>query len=321
MKAALFTEVGQPISVREDFAETNMVGEEVAVIASALNHRDLWITKGMYPGLQPNVILGSDAVGRHEGSRVVINPGLHWGSSQSVQSDDFEVLGMPSHGTFADEVYVDARYIHAAPEHLSDHEAAALPLAGVTAYRTLISRCRASAGEKVLVTGVGGGVALLAVQMAVALGCEVYVTSGSEEKIERAMTMGATAGANYKEENWAKQILAASDGGVDVIIDSAGGAGFGQLTKICRPGARIGFYGAGQGKWPPLNPQLLFWRQISILGSTMGSPQDFAEMLLFVSEHQIRPVIDRIFTFGDIAQAFDYMETGQQFGKIVINHR
>jgi D-arabinose 1-dehydrogenase-like Zn-dependent alcohol dehydrogenase len=171
--------------------------------------------------------------------------------------------------------------------------------------------------DRVLITGAGGGVALMAVQMALAYGCEVHVTSGHDDKIAKAIDLGVQQGYNYKKGEWYKAVKHT----FDVIIDSAGGEGFQHLIKLCAPGARIGFYGATLGKYNNLNPQLLFWRQISILGSTMGSDSDFREMLDFVSQHQIHPVIDEIFSLADGASAFDKMAPGQQFGKIVLQHQ
>jgi zinc-binding alcohol dehydrogenase/oxidoreductase len=284
--------------------------------ASALNHRDVWITKGMYPGIKEGAILGSDGVGELDGRSVIINPGLKWGENEAVQAADFEMLGMPMDGTFAEYVSIPNEYIYDKPAHLSIEEASALPLAGVTAYRVLMSRCQAIPADKVLVTGTGGGVALFTVQFAVALGCDVYVTSGSDEKIAKAVALGAKGGYNYKKEDWYKHVVT----DFDVIIDSAGGASFQHLIKICKPGARIGFYGASLGKYQNLNPQLLFWRQISILGSTMGSDQDFRAMLAFVAEYKIRPIVDSVFSLEEGSKAFERMEAGRQFGKIVLKH-
>jgi len=318
MLAAVFNNKTKQVDVKQvptPIAEAN--DQVVNIRAAALNHRDVWITKGMYPGIVDGIILGSDAVGSVDGRDVLINPGLNWGTNEQVQGQDFKVLGMPDDGTFADHIAISSQYIHDKPAYLTDHEAAALPLAGVTAYRTLITRCQVQPGDHVLVTGIGGGVALMAAQMAIAMGCKVYVTSGSQDKIDKAVALGAVGGANYKSEDWHRD-LSAMSGGMDVIIDSAGGDSFQFLVKLCKPGARIGFYGAGQGKWTNINPQLLFWRQVSILGSTMGSDLDFVNMLHFVSEHSIRPVIDQVFRLSDIHAAFDRMAAGNQFGKIVV---
>ena len=317
MKALTIEKIGNPVKLVEVDMPTEKMGHSIVRLkASALNHRDVWITKGMYPGIKVGAILGSDGIGELDGRNVILNPGLKWGENEAVQADDFEVLGMPMNGTFAEYISIPDAYIYDKPEHLSLEEAAALPLAGLTAYRVLMSRCQAKSSDKVLVTGTGGGVALLTVQLAIALGCDVYVTSGSDEKIEQAIALGAKGGYNYKNEAWYKDVIT----DFDVIIDSAGGPSFQHLIKICKPGARIGFYGATLGKYQNLNPQLLFWRQISILGSTMGSDQDFRDMLAFVSKHQIRPIVDSVFSLDEGGKAFARMEAGTQFGKIVLKH-
>lgn len=319
MKAVIFEEVGAGLQYKEiEVGDPHRNQVKVDIRAAALNHRDLWITKGMYPGIRPGIVLGSDAVGLVEGRRVIINPGLDWGSNEAVQSDSFRVLGMPDHGTFAEHIVIDRRYVYDCPPYLTDEEAAALPLAGVTAYRVLFARCGAKAGDKVLISGIGGGVALMAAQMAIAQGCEVWVTSGSEEKIQKAISLGAAGGVNYKADDWSKKLYGLTEGGVDVVIDSAGGEGFQHFIKLCKPGARIGFYGATLGKFQNLNPQLMFWRQISLLGSTMGSDRDFADMLAFVEKYELRPVVDSVYSLADHEAAFGRMEAGDQFGKIVL---
>ncbi len=294
-------------------------GEAVVKIsAAALNHRDIWIVKGMYPGIRYPVILGSDGAGEWEGREVVINPGMNWGDNPAVQGKEFSILGLPANGTLAECVAVPQTQIYDKPSHLSMEEAAALPLAGLTAYRVLFTRCRLQAGEKVLITGVGGGVALIACQMAIAAGAEVYVTSGSDEKIQKAVALGALGGANYRREDWPAR-LKDQAGSFDLIIDSAGGEGFPELLKLCRPAARIGIYGGTRGNIPRLSPQLIFWKQISILGSTMGSDEDFRQMLNFVSTHKLRPVVDRVFPLERGPEAFAYLEEGKQFGKVVLS--
>ncbi len=317
MKSLTLFEVGKPIKYAD--ASEPSVRDDHSIVdlqASALNHRDIWITKGMYPGIVTPIILGSDGVGFVDSKPVIINPGINWGGNEAVQSNEFEVLGLPRNGTFADQISIENKYIYPKPAHLDMHQAAALPLAGVTAYRVLFKRCQVKPSDKVLVTGAGGGVALMAIQLAIAHGCEVHLTSGSDDKIERAIGLGAYKGYNYKKENWYKDVKEQ----FDVIIDSAGGEPFQHLVKLCAPGARIGFYGATLGKYQNLNPQLLFWRQVSILGSTMGSDTDFKSMLDFVGKHKIYPVIDEVLDLKDGAKAFEKMEAGKQFGKIVLQH-
>jgi zinc-binding alcohol dehydrogenase/oxidoreductase len=289
----------------------------VQMRAAALNHRDLFIAQGLYAGIRTPCILGSDGVGEWRGQRVVIYPALEWGDNPHFQGKNFRVLGMPDPGTFAEQIRVPRRHIFAAPAHLSDAQAAALPLAGLTAWRTVFSRCQLKKGEKVLITGIGGGVALLALQLAVAAGAEVFVTSGSAEKIEKALALGAKSGANYREAGWEKSLKQAA-GGFEVVVDSAGGEGFALLPALCNPGARIGCYGGTLGKVNGLSLQPIFWKQISLLGSTMGSPREFAAMLKFVEKHEIAPVVDSVFPLSAGQAAFQKMERGEQFGKIVL---
>jgi NADPH:quinone reductase-like Zn-dependent oxidoreductase len=286
--------------------------------AAALNHRDLFITQGQYAGIKMPCILGSDGVGEWKGKRVILYPALEWGESNDFQSKNFRVLGMPEDGTFAAQISVPKKNVFQLPEHLTWEQGAALPLAGLTAWRTVFSRCKLKKGEKVLITGIGGGVALTALQLAIAAGAEVFVSSGSTEKIEKAIQLGATAGANYREAGWDKK-LKQETGGFDVIIDSAAGDGFSLLPGLCNPGARIGLYGGTLGKVNGLSMQIVFWKQLSILGSTMGSPREFKAMLDFVTKHAIIPVVDSIFPLKEGDKAFKKMEAGAQFGKIVLN--
>ncbi len=255
-----------------------------------------------------------------DGKRVIINAGHYWGDNPKTHGDKFKVLGLPDHGTFAEYVYVPQNYIHEAPAHLSNEEAAALPLAGLTSYRALVVRGEAKKNEKVLISGIGGGVALFAFQFALALGMEIYVTSGSPEKIEKAIAMGAKGGANYTEKDWAKN-LSEKVGLFDLVIDSAAGKGFNNFMTLIKRGGRIVLYGGTQGKIDGLVPQILFWKQASILGSTMGSEENFADMLKFVNKHKIKPIIDSIYNITEAEKAFKKMEEGKQFGKIVFNHQ
>lgn len=285
--------------------------------AAALNHRDLFITQGLYAGIKFPTILGSDGAGEYRGKAVVIDPSLDWGSDPKAQGRGFRVLGLPDDGTFAAQIAIPRSNIHPKPQHLDWEQAAALPLAGVTAWRVLFTRCQIKAGERVLITGIGGGVALMVLQLAIAAGAEVFVNSGSDEKIAKAVALGAKGGANYRLPDWDKT-LKKDAGGFDVVIDSAGGDGFGALLGLCNPGARIGIYGGTQGKVNGLSPQPLFWKQVSILGSTMGTRLDFRRMLAFVSKHEIVPVIDSVFALSDGNEALKKMEKGDQFGKIVL---
>lgn len=290
----------------------------VQIKAAALNHRDLWIIKGQYAGIQTPIVLGSDGAGWWNGQKVIINPSLNWPKKSAFPPKTFKILGLPDAGTFAEQVIVPAKNIYPMPKHLAFAQAAALPLAGVTAYRVLFSRCQLKKKDKVLISGIGGGVALMAFQLAVANGNEVWVTSSSPTKTKKAKNLGAAGGIRYVEKDWHKKLIKKA-GYFDVIIDSAAGEGFGQLVKVAASGARIGLYGGTRGKIDGVIPQMVFWKQISILGSTMGSSEEFAQMLKFVNKHKITPVIDYIYTLKNGNKAFRKMERGKQFGKIVLS--
>jgi zinc-binding alcohol dehydrogenase/oxidoreductase len=290
---------------------------EIEVKAVALNRRDYYITQGLYPGVEFPVVLGSDVSGIFKNKEVIVNPNIDWGANEAVQSDAYHILGMPSWGGMAQYVQVAEDRIHPKPAHLSLEEASALPLAGLTAFRAIKTKGNCKAGEKVLINGIGGGVATFAFQFALAMGAEVYVTSGSDDKLNKALEMGAKGTANYKIENWHKQ-LAKDSGGFDLIIDSAGGKGFANLAKLCRPAARIVFYGGTRGKIEGLSPQILFWRQVTVMGTTMGSDQDFEDMLTFVNSHKIKPVIDSVFDWKESDRAFEILKASSQMGKVVL---
>lgn len=320
---------GQPLKLKEIPTPDLQPGEVLVQIkAAALNRRDYWITIGKYAGIKYPSILGSDGAGIVAGigddadkqwlnKEVIINPCLNWGSHADYQNRDFSILGLPEDGTFAEYVKVRAEYLYPKPAHLSWEQAAALPLAGLTTYRALFTKGKAKKGDKVLITGIGGGTGTFALQWAIAAGCQVFVTSGSGEKIERARQMGACAGVNYKAQDWAQELqhLAA---GFDVIIDSALGDGFEKLLDISNPGGRIIFFGGTAGNIPPLNGRKIFWKQLQILGTTMGSPDDFKGMVDLVNTHKIVPVIDEVFPLTQVQKAIDRMEHSSQFGKLVL---
>jgi zinc-binding alcohol dehydrogenase/oxidoreductase len=300
----------------------------VRIKAAALNHRDEWCRQGLYPNISDGIVLGSDGAGVVEkvgddvdsswlGKEVIINPAMNWGNNQLAQSKDFQILGMPRNGTFAEYLAIPADRLHEKPSHLSWEEAAALPLAGLTAFRALFFQGQAKAGDQVLVSGIGGGVAQFAAQYAVALGATLSVSSSRSAKLERGKKLGASNGFNYLEPDWSDQALK-DTGGFDVIVDGAAGDSINQLIHACKPGGRIVIYGATMGLPGKLEARKVYWNQLKIMGSTMGSDQDFEDMLVFVKEKEIRAEIDRVFTFDEARSAFDLMAVGDQFGKIVI---
>jgi zinc-binding alcohol dehydrogenase/oxidoreductase len=329
MKALTLKQIKTPLELLEQTEPWPRPDEVIVELAAAaLNRRDYWITQGMYPGIEPPVVLGSDGSGvvieaggevdRSWKSReVIIDPALNWGDDQTVQSNSLTILGLPQNGTFATHVAVAASQLHDKPAHLNWQEAAALPLAGVTAYRAVFSQGGLKSGETILITGVGGGVATFALQFAVAVGANVWVTSSSEEKIQRAIDLGAKGGFNYREDGWHKKLVK-SAGSPNLIIDSAGGPGYAPLLSIAAPGGRIVNYGATAGAPEKIDLFKVFWKQLRLQGSTMGSPQDFSQMLALVAKHKIRPVVDRVFPLTEGNEAIQMMKSSPQFGKYVL---
>ena len=315
----------QMLNVAETAKPAPGKGEVLIKISyAALNHLDLWIWKEKEPSTP--VILGSDGSGVvaevGEGvpanwlnKEVIVNPGLYWGDDERVQADEFQILGYPTNGTFAEYMVIPVNYVYEKPGHLSLEEAAALPLAGVTAARALFYKARITSSDKVLITGIGGGAALYLLQMARSAGCEVYVTSSSDEKIQMARGLGASGGFNYKNANWI-QHAAKEAGGFDVIIDSAGGNSFPDLTEVANAAARIVIFGRTAGNINNLKPGIIYNKQLHIMGSVMGSSKDFENMLSFYSKHKLHPVIHKTFDFEDAPEAFEYMDKGVHFGKI-----
>jgi NADPH:quinone reductase-like Zn-dependent oxidoreductase len=318
LKALVLNALHQPLTYGDAPGPSAAKGEVVVSLrAAALNHRDVFITKGLYSKIKYPCILGSDGAGEWRGRRVVLYPALEWGDNPNFQGKNFRILGMPEDGTFAEQIRIPRANIFPMPEHLTWEQAAALPLAGLTAWRVLFSRCQLKKGEKVLISGIGGGVALTILQFAAAAGADVFVTSSSDEKIAKALKMKAKGGTNYREAGWDAR-LKQEAGGFDVIIDSAAGDGFAAFPALCNPGARIGVYGGSLGKVNGLSMQPVFWKQISILGSTMGSPREFKAMLAFVAKHEIVPPVDSVFPLSEGNRAFEKMDKGEQFGKIVL---
>ncbi|CAN5324545.1 zinc-binding dehydrogenase [soil metagenome] len=293
----------------------------------ALNRRDEWIKQGQYPNIRYGGILGSDGAGVVESvgdekdkewvaKEVVINPNIDWGPDPDVQGKKYSILGMPVSGTFAEYCLVDIDRIHAIPFHLDPLQASAFPLGGLTAFRALFRHGSLQTGQNVLISGFGGGVAQFAFLFARAAAAHVYVTSGSDEKIARALKMGASGAYNYKREaNYSE--LWKTKGGFDLIIDSAGGDQVNNYIKILKPGGKIVFYGATNGLPSKIDFYRMFWNQLTLQGSTMGNDNEFVEMLSYVSKHQIRPMIDSIRPFSKLAESFADITLPNKVGKIV----
>ena len=293
-------------------------GEAIVELrAAALNRRDLLVCGGTYPFPLP-LVPGSDGAGvrRDTGEEVVIYPSLGWGDREAAAGPDFQILGGPRDGTFAELVTVPMANLFPRPSRLSWEEAAALPLAGLTAYRALFSRGGLEAGETVLVLGAGSGVSTFAVQLAAQAGARVLVTSSSNEKITRSCELGAEAGVNYATDDWvawAKEL-----GGVDLVIDSIGST-WPQSLDCLRPGGRVVVFGATGGTEATLPVRPFYFGQWSLLGTMMGSPADFAGLLGALESGSWQPVIDSARPLAEAASAIETMAAGSHFGKLVLS--
>lgn len=324
MNAITITQETEPIQFSEISQPIVKNGEcLIKLAASALNRRDQWIREGMYPNIQVGTVLGSDGCGsvvegtdKWRDKKIIINPNVDWGNDPDVQSLSYSVLGMPVDGTMAEFMKVPDHRIHEKPAHLSDEEAAALPLAGLTAFRAVIKKGLAGEGKKILVTGAGGGVSQFAIDFAITAGAEVYATSGDNKKIQKVVERGVVAGFNYHDEKWFKN--AGQRGGFDAIIDSAGGNQLNNYLKLIKPGGRIVMYGSTTGYPEKMDVFRLFWSQAQIMGSTMGNDHEFMEMIDWVNKYQIKPTIDKVYPATDYLEAFDRFKAPDHFGKIVI---
>lgn len=330
MKAMVLKDISKGLSL-EDIDKPKVKANEVIIKLKkvALNRRDLMIVSGQYPNTTLPSVIGSDGAGTVEalgnnitrfsiGDEVIINPGLHWGTNPNVKSTDFTILGMPENGTFAEYVKVPVENVHMKPQHLTWAEAAALPLSALTGYRAIITKGQVKPGENVLIPGAGGGVATYMIQFAKAIGANVYITSSKVSKINQAIELGAKNGVNYTESNWVEQ-LSDMTNGIDLSVDSIGGESFMSLFNLGKIGSRIVNFGATNGPVPQFILPMMTLKEITLIGSTMGSPKDFKDMLDFVSEHKIKPIVDRIYDLNDVNIALNSMKSGDNMGKIVLN--
>ncbi len=310
----------------------------VGVKAAALNHLDIWV-RGGRPGLAltgPH-IMGSDAAGVVEalgegvkgvrvGTEVVINPGLSCGLCEfcrrGAQSEcpEFKLLGFQRPGVYAEKVAVPACNVGLKPRPLSWEEAAALSLAHLTAWHMLYARARYQPGESVLIHGIGGGVALAALQFVCMSGGEAIVTSSSEQKLDRAKALGAAAGVNYKtvDDVGAKVLELTAGRGVDIAFDTVGAPTLPISLATMRRGGRMVTCGITGGREAKVNLQMLYWNHYSLIGSTLGAEEDFRQMLRAVGRTGLKPVMDRTYPLEQYGKAVARMEAGDQFGKITL---
>jgi zinc-binding alcohol dehydrogenase/oxidoreductase len=292
-------------------------GEVVVELrAAAVNRRDLLVRSPPGPAYEfpLPLIPGSDGAGIRQdtGEEVVIYPGLGWGGREDAAGPDWRILGGPDNGTYAELVKVPAENVFPKPARFSWEEAAAFPLAGLTAWRALFAVGRLHGSETVLVLGAGSGVSTFAVQLAAQAGSRVLVTSSSEEKIERAKELGAAGGVLYTEEGWAEAV-----GPVDVVLDSVGTTWRDSLRAL-RKGGRLVVFGGTGGPEVTLDVRALYLSWQSILGTTMGSARDFAGLLRMVNEGSWQPVIDSVRPLAEAEAAHERMKAGEHFGKLVL---
>jgi len=331
MKAVRLNEQGGPEKLHvEEIAKPKPAADEVLVRIerAAFNRRDVFITQGMYPGISLPRTLGSDGAGEIAelgenvtghvaGTPVVINPELAW-QDEGLQRHG-NILGMPTDGTFAQYVAVPATNVYRKPKPLSYDEAAAIPLAGLTAYRAVFTRGKITKDDIVFIPGVGSGVQTFALLYAVYVGARTIVTSGSDAKLERAKQLGADVTINYKTDpDWHKTARKAADGqGPTLTIDSTGGETLTRCLDIARVGSRVVIYGGTHGD-AKIRPFSIFWKHLDVLGTSMGSPSDFKAMLQLF-EGGLRPAVDRVYPMEQAAEAAQHVLDGNQFGKVILS--
>ena len=297
---------------------------KVRIKTAGLNHRDILNLHRREEDSEP-VVLGSDGAGIivaigeavenvKLGDEVIINPSLNWFTKSDIPPTEFKILGVPSNGTFAEFILVPFENVELKPKHLSWEEAGVLSLAGLTAYRALFTRGKLKSNQTVLIPGVGGGVATFILLMAKAIGARVIVSSRSEEKMSRALNLGADLAINSNGD-WKDEL---KDEKIDLIVDSVGPATWEKIMDVVKVGGTIVNYGATTGEDIQINLKSLYFGQYNILGTTLGSHEEFKEMLQFVEKYQLKPVIDKVFLHSETLHAFKRMSEGDQFGKIVL---
>ena len=323
MKAVRIHEDGGPEVLRyEDVDEPSPGPGEVLIRlqAASLNHLDCWVRQGL-PSVPKPRILGADGAGVvaglgpgtdsfSEGDRVVINPGL---------DDGARIVGEHTDGTHAELVTVPVENVYAIPGDLSFEEAAAFPLVFETAYRMLVTKAGLAAGEWVLLWGIGSGVASAAFVISKALGARTIVTSSSDEKLERARGLGADAAVNHAEGDVAATVKDATGGrGADIVVEHVGEATWKTSLQAAGQNARVVVCGATSGPNPPAQLHRIWWKQLSIFGSTMGTKEDFEGAYELIASGAAKPIVDRTFPLEEAAAAHEYLEGGRQFGKVVL---
>jgi NADPH:quinone reductase-like Zn-dependent oxidoreductase len=339
MKAIRVHENGglDQLRYEEDVPEPELERDEVLieVKACALNYLDIWVRKGL-PGLQLPQIPGCDIAGKISklgsevtnfsiGDRVVINPGVSCGTCEWCERGEdslcttYHIIGEHVDGGYAEFAKTPARNLMLIPEEFSFQDAAAVPLVFLTAWRALITRAQIRPGEDVLILGASGGVGSACVQIAKLTGARVFATASTDAKLEQLGELGADVLINYSAKDFSKEVWTATNKrGVDVIVDSIGEATWAQSMKSAAKNGRIVTFGSTSGPQPALNIPLLFWKQLQIYGTTMGTWKEFNDVMNLVWAGKLKPVIDRVFPLQDAAKAQEMMENREVFGKLLV---
>jgi len=321
VKAVRIHEDGGPEVLRYEDAPDPVPGTGQVLIelrAASLNHLDIWIRRGL-PSVPKPRILGADGAGIvvsgdgfAVGERVVINPGLDHGDGRIT------VIGEHTDGTHAELIAVPRSQVYSIPEGLGFEAAAAFPLVFETAYRMLVTKAGLQPGEWVLVWGIGGGVATATLAIAKAVGAQVIVTSSSAEKLTRASELGADATLNHDADDVVAGVKEVTDGGAHVVVDNVGEATWKRSLDSARPAGRVCVCGATSGPNPPAQLHRIWWKQLTIFGSTMGSREDFEAVYDLMASGTIVPVVDEVFPLADAAAAHERLEAGEQLGKVIL---
>jgi NADPH2:quinone reductase len=324
VKAIRIHEDGGPEVLRyEDAPDPSPERGEVLIRlrAASLNHLDVWVRKGLPSVPKPRILgadgagvveaLGEGVTGFEKGQPVVINPGLEDGPV-------IRVVGEHTQGTHAELVAIPATNVYPLPDDLSFEEAAAFPLVFETAYRMLVTKAGLTEGEWIFVWGIGGGVAMAAFQIAKALGAKTIVTSSSDEKLSRARGLGATVTVNHVTGDVPAVVAEATEEhGADVVVEHVGEATWKTSLQVAAADGRITVCGATTGANPPAQLHRIWWKQLTVYGSTMGAKEDFEGAYDLVERKKVKPIVDEVFPLAQARAAHERLEAGEQFGKIV----
>ncbi|SHM89260.1 zinc-binding dehydrogenase [Gracilibacillus kekensis] len=310
-----------------DVPKTSPKNNEVLVKlkVAGLNHRDLKI-KDRVKDKSKSFTLGSDGAGTIEklgdnvtryqiGEEVIINPSLNWYHKSEAPPKEFEIVGVPFAGTFADSILIHKDFIEPKPKHLSWEEAGVFALSALTGYRALVTQGGLEKGETLFIPGVGGGVNSFIIQMAKALGARVITSSRDPKKLEEAEKLGFDRGV-LTTGVWKREL---ADEQIDMVIESIGGATFNKSLDVLKKGGRIVTYGSSTNDEFTFNLRQFFYGQYKLIGSTMGSREELHELIKLINQYKISPIIDKGFAFDQIDQAFSYLASQEQLGKVYID--